>query len=220
MPDYDKIHDGPGPYQKPCKELLDGMPTELVSDSLLQPIIKTLKYNGNDAIATLLQVADYLKQIPAGPLFSNTIDWAVKSTAIDRMIRQSACKNKRVLSIITRVAKRQLHELQSGVYVLKDMTRMLLNNYIAEIQKGSFEEPVKRLLLQSEYAYPDSHLESLTHLWPQMLPKVDNIVDQIISSQSVTSIRKPPRRRSTRVQPTNISCLPTVYTDDLDALTL
>jgi hypothetical protein len=217
MADYDKIHDGPGPYQKPCKQLLAGMPIELVVDSLLRSLITTLRYYDDDSIAVLLQVSN---QLQVAPLFSNTIDWAAKSKAIDQIIQQSSGKNKRGLSTIRRVAKRQLQERQAGVYMLRDMPRVLLNNYIAEIIKGSFEDPVKRLLLKSEGAYPDTHLESLAHLWPQMLPKVDNLVEQIMSSQSVASIRKPPRRRSTRVQPTNISSIPTVYTEDLGEMTL
>src|SRR6266540_1474349 len=48
IPDFDKIHDGPGPYQKPCKQLLDGMPVELVADSLLRPILSTLKHYGDE----------------------------------------------------------------------------------------------------------------------------------------------------------------------------
>lgn len=220
MADFDKIHGVPGPYQKPCKQLLDGMPAELVADNLLRPILSTLKRYGDDCIAILLEVSTYLKQLSMGPLFSSTIDWAASSKTIDQMIRQSSGGNKRGLSTIRRVAKRQLQELQSGVYTLKDMPRTLLRNYIAEILKDCFEDPVKRLLLQSEGVCPERPMERLAQLWPHLLPKIDKIVEQVVSSRSVASIRKPRRVRGVRVVPANVSNIQSVYTEDLDAITL
>src|SRR5438067_1119252 len=104
MPDFDKIHDGPGPYQKPCRQLVDGMPVEVVADSLLRPIISTLTHFGDDSVGALLEVADHLNQLSAGPLFGPTVEWAAESNVIDRVIRQSHTGNKRGLNTIQRVA--------------------------------------------------------------------------------------------------------------------
>ncbi len=92
MPDFDKIHDGPGPYQKPCKQLLDGIPVELVADNLLRSIISTLKYYGDDSVIVLLEISNHLKQLPAGQLFNNTIDWAAQSKRIREKSQGKSCK--------------------------------------------------------------------------------------------------------------------------------
>src|ERR1043165_1863937 len=172
--DYDKIHDGPGPYQRPGKQLLEGMPVEVVAESLLRPIISTLRHFGDDSVAALLEVADHLNQRSAGPLFGPIVEWAAESKAIDSIIRQSHAGNKRGLSTVQRVAKRQLQQIQSGVYPLGEVRRALAINYILEIVKDCFEDPVKRMLYRTEGAYPREHLESLEQIRLQLLPGIDN----------------------------------------------
>lgn len=97
--------------------------------------------------------------------------------------------------------------------------------------KDGFEDPVKRMLYRAEGAYPREHLESLEQIQLHLLPGIDNLAEQIISSGSVASIRKPPRARSTRTSRVShasrttdsgsakVSEMPSVYTEDLDAIT-
>jgi hypothetical protein len=218
--DFDKIHSGPGPYQKPAKQLLDGATPDLVAESTSRAIVSTLGYFGDESLSLLLEISEYLERLSTGPLFKNTVDWAECSVALDRIIQQAPCTNKRGFSTVRRVAKRQLQEMEAGIYILDDRSRTLLNNYITEAVKDGLEDPLKRVLSQSQGADTEEHLRTLAEVRRLLRPKIESIVEQLLRNKSVASLRKPPRGRGNKSALADISSDPTVYTDDLESISL
>jgi transposase-like protein len=194
MPDYDKVHKGlVGPYQKPYKEVCNGT-LEKARDDLLRAIIKTLKHFGDMPLKIVLSIAEYLKQSSQGPLLDSSIDYDQMSDEIAALLQNATGSNvdKRGLGIAERVCKRQLEELQHGIYTL-DITFQMVRNYVGEIYDSSFRELAPRKLRHYNGISHDTFKERLEEVSYLVQAGIDNIARQVIRRGGVQSLRKPAR---------------------------
>ena len=211
MPDYDKIHDGPGPYQTPYRKLRDGMATEEVVDSLLRAIAKSIKYYEDTPISVLSQVAKHLNQLSALPLFINQLDWSSESNEIDRIIQQVPCSQKRGPELARRVCKRLLVDLSNNVYVM-DLERALVTDYLNEMYRANFHDPVMKHIHATKEVDPIK-VEVISNS-SQLISGIRNLVDQILHTESVSSLRKPPRYK--KPSHSNVTNVESIFEVDIE----